>query len=1361
MPDSEEEDDDNLINLSGRRQRPRVLANDGAAVQRTAVDLISVSRPYKVASSLLDAEPSELLENARQHDAQQAGLDSGQGIAKLASPGSSGAQANDGSNVALVKTFFALPETVVQKTIDCLEQRTNRVVDEIIARCEEGLDDKDLEQQRDDIEDRLAAMRKLSGKRDEYQRLCSEKQHLHNALQHAVRARQGKEAALAANRAGKEALERFEVKCCELFRSFQSDFEHMVKSMEQTEDVGCRKTVAVRSTQGPTFAELAREPAVPSSSRIVQTQVGLGGGHQQIDTGPVRPNARASNVDLKNVETYFSPRTTRPVALSAAICAPKTHHSSFLTKDDFDDEFDDADEAIFAASNEMFSNRMGTPPAPYGANDDDDYGMGDDDDMLDFAEDIENRGLPSQQTYGSSDRQVFTETSGNVQNRQIGASNKKPKKTPAKDVESEHEKFRFPWSDDVKNVMRGRFRLKGFRKNQIEAINATLAGKDVFVLMPTGGGKSLCYQLPSLVDSGRTHGVTMVVSPLLSLMEDQVQHLRNMSIQAFMINGGTSREERDAINQGLKERDVEKFVQILYVTPEMLSQNASMIRTMESLYNRQKLARLVIDEAHCVSQWGHDFRPDYKLLGDIRRKFPRVPVMALTATATENVKVDTVHNLGIDGCEVLSSSFNRENLFYEVRAKAKGKEDIGNIAELIKENHPRQTGIVYCLSRKNCEDVAKALKSEHNLRAHHYHAGMPVDEKSKVQKQWQLGKYEIIVATIAFGMGIDKANVRFVIHYSIPKSLEGYYQETGRAGRDGIRSHCYLFYGYQDASRMKRMIDDDENSNWEQKERQRQMLRKMVQFCENKSDCRRVQVLGYFNESFDQNDCQMQCDNCNSNATFEEVDFTDYAQQAVSLVRQAIDSTRDNQNVTVLQCIDIFRGAGAKKLREGHGNLEGWGAGSSLDRGDVERLFYRLLSEDALREHNVPNRSGFATQYVGLGSKSTDFESGRRRIKMQIRSTPRPKSKAPAKKPKKVAANEPKQQKRANGRANGPPELPLSTNVSSPIQAASTRKRTLKAAQKDIAAYGYQHDKFVVPNPEDDGDYADEDDDEYSDDAFEPVRVAGQSRPEKTRTLGAPITSDSTMDNLEPTHRMYVDNFIVEAQSKVKDIMIDKSLRIAPFTDTMLRSMAIQFADTREKMLQIPGIDEEKLRLYGKDFLKMVNKTRQWYEETVRVQAEERPDPNGKNVIDLVSDEEDNEDEDDYGSIDIEDDEEDEGEPSAYFQQPKRVQAFNARFSQSQSAAMRTAPIRTAPAQSSQGQSKRRWKGKKRFVAKKSAGRDSRASNSARSRQTSDSVGDSARVTKRRAPAKRSTSGGMQARLSAARGGGGIAMMPT
>lgn len=780
-------------------------------------------------------------------------------------------------------------------------------------------------------------------------------------------------------------------------------------------------TLLVQSTQVPRHLQNSRTPEIHShvssesmpTQSVQQTQVADAVPHTpkkqpraittQVQKSPFR--TYASSPPTKDVSAYFSPskRTVHQEESSTehrsrhfadvSEVQPSRHNQAKQPRE-LENDFD--------LDDDFFTINMGSPlNTPTG---EDEYGQGEDDvDMLEVAEEYENRSfIPSAMYPKAKDqhenRNTLTKTEYSITNEQfenrrvappgrynstieaygnrsVAASVKcdaEPRSVFAETTgnvprtgsqkvfpSSSTSHMQHPWSRDVKTAMRERFHLRGFRPNQLEAINATLSGKDTFVLMPTGGGKSLCYQLPSIVKSGKTRGVTVVISPLLSLMQDQVAHLQNLKIQALFINGEVTAAHRKLVMDSLRDPQVEKYIELLYITPEMITKSQALTSALRDLYRRGKLARIVIDEAHCVSQWGHDFRPDYKALGDVRSQFAGVPVMALTATATENVKVDVIHNLGIVNCEVLTQSFNRPNLTYEVRSKGKAKDVLESIADTIKTVYSNQSGIIYCLSRKNCESIAESLRKLHNIEAHHYHAGMDPSEKNIVQREWQAGKYNVIVATIAFGMGIDKPDVRFVIHHTIPKSLEGYYQETGRAGRDGKRSGCYLYYGYQDTSALKRMIDDGEGS-WEQKERQRQMLRTVVGFCENRSDCRRVQVLSYFNEPFKSEDCNGACDNCNSKSSFESKDFSSYAVVAIALVERI-----EHQNVTLLHCVDVLRGSKTRKILDlGHVNLQEYGAASHLERGDVERLFYRLLSEDALAEKNVVNKGGFALNYL-------------------------------------------------------------------------------------------------------------------------------------------------------------------------------------------------------------------------------------------------------------------------------------------------------------------------------------------------------------------------------------------------------------
>jgi bloom syndrome protein len=713
-----------------------------------------------------------------------------------------------------------------------------------------------------------------------------------------------------------------------------------------------------------------------------------------------------------------------------------------------------------------FMPNMGSPTHLDGEMNEFDLDAADDDDLLEAAMNFEGSYSLTREDYHFQSRKVFSETSGNTS--RVAPSSKPP---------ADSSVMCHPWSKDVKVAIKDRFHLRGFRPNQLEAINATLSGKDAFVLMPTGGGKSLCYQLPSVITSGHTKGVTIVISPLLSLMQDQVAHLNKLNIKAFVVNGEVDAERRKWILDTLASGEACQLIQLLYITPEMINKSHNLRAALQKLHRNRKLARIVIDEAHCVSQWGHDFRPDYKELGAIRTEFPGVPVMALTATATENVKVDVIHNLGMSGCKVFSQSFNRPNLTYEVRQKkGRSKDIIASIAQTIKASYSGKSGIVYCLSRSDCEKVAAELKSGYGIRAEHYHAGMSSESRSKVQRDWQSGKSHVIVATIAFGMGIDKPNVRFVIHHTIPKSLEGYYQETGRAGRDGKRSGCYLYYGYKDSVVQNRLIEKGDG-NREQKERQRQMLRSVIQFCENRTDCRRVQILAYFNEQFRREDCNSCCDNCQSDSVFETHDFTTYATKAIRLVYHL-----KNEPVTIHQCVDIFRGSTAKSVKDRYRSLAEYGAGADLDQGEAERIFFRLLTEEALEEENEIKR-GFAIQRIRPGKKAADYSSGRRRLNLQIRMSPNGK---------------------VGARAT---DYPQSTNVSSPVQSAArclSRKRNrghLSAAEDEDS------------------------------DGFESIRIAGRPNSRKTPVVGPPITDDRKLMNLDGLHQLVLDDFLGHAKT--------------------------------------------------------------------------------------------------------------------------------------------------------------------------------------------------------------------------------------
>ncbi|ORZ01722.1 hypothetical protein BCR43DRAFT_189779 [Syncephalastrum racemosum] len=550
---------------------------------------------------------------------------------------------------------------------------------------------------------------------------------------------------------------------------------------------------------------------------------------------------------------------------------------------------------------------------------------------------------------------------------QFGSFSSQPVTRPRED---------FPWSADVRRALKDIFKLSEFRHNQLDAINTTMQGHDCFVLMPTGGGKSLCYQLPAVLNkSYNRRGVTIVISPLLSLIQDQVQRLVNvLGVRALFLNGDTPVAERRAIFDTLQHSPLS--TPLVYVTPELISRSNAFQNVLQKLHSNDMLARFVVDEAHCVSHWGHDFRPDYKTLGELKHNYTNVPIIALTATANPIVQEDITSNLNIQGCKIFKQSFNRVNLTYEIKQVTAAKRIDDMIEFLLR--YAGKTGIVYCISRRQCEEVSGKLQKA-GVRADFYHAALSTEERMRSQLAWQRGETHVIVATIAFGMGIDKADVRFVIHYSLPSSVEGYYQETGRAGRDGRPAHCRLYYNYRDSVVHRKLIEKGDSNgvvNPMQRRRQYENLNKMIALCENAMDCRRREILAYFGEVFDPAQCRYTCDNCKNNQHMQSVeeDFTQAAKEIVTLVRAAY-----RENITLNQVLDIFRGSKSKRFEMYQGEPY-FGAGQAYKKQDIDRLLKKLVLSDVLNERSQTNRAGFVSSYIQLGPRAYDVENGSMRI---------------------------------------------------------------------------------------------------------------------------------------------------------------------------------------------------------------------------------------------------------------------------------------------------------------------------------------------------------------------------------------------
>ncbi|MCQ2182255.1 MAG: DNA helicase RecQ [Bacteroidales bacterium] len=395
----------------------------------------------------------------------------------------------------------------------------------------------------------------------------------------------------------------------------------------------------------------------------------------------------------------------------------------------------------------------------------------------------------------------------------------------------------------IRKTLKEFFGYDAFKSDQEQIITHLIEGGDAFVLMPTGGGKSLCYQLPSLV----MDGTAIVISPLIALMKNQVDLLRSFEAGAgsvaHFLNSSLNRQQIDEVREDLRSGKTK----ILYVAPESLTKDENV-----SFLKGVKISFYAVDEAHCISEWGHDFRPEYRRIRKLVEQIGRAPIIALTATATPKVQSDILKNLGIPGARVFKSSFNRPNLYYEIRDKVEPEKDI---IKFIKQNSGK-SGIIYCLSRKNVEDLAELLNIN-GIKALPYHAGLDAKTRADNQDAFLMEDVDVIVATIAFGMGIDKPDVRFVIHYDIPKSIESYYQETGRAGRDGKEGVCIAYYSYKDIRKLEKFMQGKPVA---EQEINRQLLSEVVAYAES-SQCRRKLLLNYFGEDYPESDCHC-CDNC-------------------------------------------------------------------------------------------------------------------------------------------------------------------------------------------------------------------------------------------------------------------------------------------------------------------------------------------------------------------------------------------------------------------------------------------------------------------------------------------------------------------
>uniref|UniRef100_A0A8C9X8Q2 ATP-dependent DNA helicase n=1 Tax=Sander lucioperca TaxID=283035 RepID=A0A8C9X8Q2_SANLU len=457
---------------------------------------------------------------------------------------------------------------------------------------------------------------------------------------------------------------------------------------------------------------------------------------------------------------------------------------------------------------------------------------------------------------------------------------------------------------------------------------------------------------------------TLVVTPLVSLMEDQIMYLKSIDVSAVMLNASSSKEHAKTVMAGMM--DPKADFKLLYVTPEKIAKSKLFMSRLEKAYNVNLLSRIAVDEVHCCSQWGHDFRPDYKLLGILKRQFPKVPLLGLTATATSSVLKDCEKILCVPRPITLSASFNRTNLYYEVRIKDSNSEtSISDIASLIKNRYKDQSGIVYVFSQKDAESVSSELQKK-DILAYPYHAHMDPDDKSRVHRKWTSNKIQVVVATVAFGMGIDKPDVRFVIHHTISKSIENYYQESGRAGRDDRQADCIVYFGFPDIFRISTMVVMENVGQ--------QKLLQMVDYCQNIDRCRRSLMAVHFDEVWDDEGCNQMCDTCRHAKDYTTVDITQHAKQVVQILELAASM---DEKLTPLKLVEAWMGKGPAKHRK---TIQT----TTLSRLQAEAVIVRLLLQGYLREDFsfTPYTTYF---YMKLGRKAPLLKNQTHTLSMKMR----------------------------------------------------------------------------------------------------------------------------------------------------------------------------------------------------------------------------------------------------------------------------------------------------------------------------------------------------------------------------------------
>ncbi len=479
---------------------------------------------------------------------------------------------------------------------------------------------------------------------------------------------------------------------------------------------------------------------------------------------------------------------------------------------------------------------------------------------------------------------------------------------------------------DINKALKTHFGFEAFKGDQKAIVKSVLDGRNTFVIMPTGGGKSLCYQLPAMM----MEGTAIIISPLIALMKNQVDSIRGYSQEDHIASFLNSSLNKTQMNE-VKSEIASGKTKMLFIAPETLTKDENI-----EFFQKSKISFVAVDEAHCISEWGHDFRPEYRrirtMISDIGEN---IPIIALTATATPKVQSDIIKSLEMEDTNIFISSFNRDNLYYEIRPKVNKESTVKSIIQFIKTSGGK-SGIIYVQSRKSTEEIAKML-TVNGIKAAAYHAGLDAKTRTQVQDGFLMEEVEVIVATIAFGMGIDKPDVRFVIHYDIPKSIENYYQETGRGGRDGLKGDCLAFYSYKDIVKLEKFLRDKPAA---ERELSAQLMDEVIAYAESNT-CRRKFLLHYFGEEYDDSKCSNMCDNCRYPKQKVEV------QNEMKLALEGISQL--NENYTIKIMVDFITGKASKEIKDfKFDKLSLFGAGKEKDELFWHTIFRQAVLQDLL-----------------------------------------------------------------------------------------------------------------------------------------------------------------------------------------------------------------------------------------------------------------------------------------------------------------------------------------------------------------------------------------------------------------------------